>query len=439
MGTTASIAVHHVTRVEGHGNIVIDLRDGRLERCDLEIVESPRFFECLLKDRPYEEAPRITCRICGICSVGHATASVQAVEAALGVKPGPRTRLLRRLNLTGEWLQSHVLHVYFLVAPDAFGTTSVIPLADTRPDVVTRALRLKRLANDICYTVGGRHVMPISYQAGGMGYWPGAAELEALRAKLAAARADIDATVDLFAPIPWPALERDSECLAALDEDGAYPMMGGPLHSSTGKVFPARAYRDAMHEYLVEHSASKHVKGQDGTLRVGALARVALAHERLHPRAREAARRLGLVPGTTNPFHYTWAQVAETVHAYEEAVALTDALLADPAPEETAPVTRPRGGDGVGVCEVPRGTLVHDYTIGPNGRIIRANCVIPTGLNLASIEADLRAFVPSIVDRPKEEIAHLAEMLVRAYDPCISCSVHMVEVLFTGERVRGER
>ena len=428
MGKTSSIAVHHVTRVEGHGNIVIDLRDGRVTRCDLEIVEAPRFFEVLLKDRPYEEAPRITCRICGICSVGHATASVLAIEAALGMEPGPKTRTLRRLNMAGEWLQSHILHGYFLVAPDAFGVTSVVPLAGTRPDVVTRALRLKRLANEICYTVSGRHVMPISYQAGGMGYWPTAAELAALRDKLAAARPDIDATVELFATLTWPDVGRASEGLAALDEDGSYPMMGGPLHSSTGQVFPPRAYRDAMREYLVEHSAAKHAKGQDGTLRVGALSRFNLAAERLHPKAREAARRLGLAPGLSNPFLYTVAQVVEAVQVFEEALGLSESLLADPAPEERAPVTRPQGGEGVGVCEVPRGTLVHDYTIGADGRISRANCIIPTGQNLASIEADLRAFVPAIAAQPEAEIAHFAEMLVRAYDPCITCAVHVVDV-----------
>jgi len=438
MGKTASIAVHHVTRVEGHGNIVLELRDGRVTRCDLEIVEAPRFFECLLKDRPYEEAPRITCRICGICSVGHATASVQAIESALGVTPGPKTRTLRRLNMAGEWLQSHLLHVYFLVAPDAFGVTSVVPLAVTHPDVVTRALRLKRVANEICYTVSGRHVMPISYQAGGMGYWPTVAELAALRDKLAAARPDIEATVALFATLPWPDVGRASEGLAALDEDGSYPMMGGPLHASAGRVFPPRAYREAMQEYLVEHSAAKHVKGQDGTFRVGALPRFNLAAERLHPKAQEAARRLGLTPGLTNPFLYTPAQVVEAVHVFEEALDLVEALLADPAPEERAPVTRPRGGDGVGVCEVPRGTLVHDYTIGADGRISRANCIIPTGQNLASVEADLRAFVPGIAEKPNAEIVHFAEMLVRAYDPCISCAVHVIDLTIVGERVRGE-
>jgi coenzyme F420-reducing hydrogenase alpha subunit len=405
----------------------------------LEIVEAPRFFECLLKDRPYEEAPRITCRICGICSVGHATASVLAIESAMGVKPGPKTKTLRRLNMAGEWLQSHILHVYFLVAPDAFGAPSIIPLAGSHPEVVTRALRLKRVANEICYTVSGRHVMPISYQAGGMGYWPSAAELAALRDKLGAARPDIAATVELFATLTWPDVSRATGGLAALHDDRSYPLMGGELHSSSGKVFARRAYREAMQEYLVEHSAAKHAKGQDGTFRVGALPRFNLASERLHPAAQEAARRLGLAPGLTNPFLYTPAQVVEAVHAFEEALVLIDALLADPSPEERAPVTRPRGGDGVGVCEVPRGTLIHDYTIGADGRIIRANCIIPTGQNLASIEEDLRAFVPGIAEKPKAEIAHFAEMLVRAYDPCISCAVHLVDLTVDGEGVSGER
>jgi sulfhydrogenase subunit alpha len=424
MGESTAVVVRHLTRVEGHGNIVVDVEGGEIRRCDLEIVESPRFFEVLLRDRPYDEAPRIACRICGICSVGHATASVHALEAALGVKPGPKLRMLRRLNMAGEWLQSHVLHVCFLVAPDAFGEPSIVPMVASHPDAVKLALRLKRLANDICCTVSGRHVMPISYHAGWMGYWPEPAELEALRGRIAATRVDLDGLVDLFAGLTWPALERRAAHVAALEEGGGYPMMGGPLHSTAGRVTAAKAYREVLEEYLVEHSASKHVRGPDGPIRVGALARFSLAHERLHPRAQAAARRLSLAPASANPFDNVPAQVVEAVHAHEEAAALVDALLADPTPEEPAPVTRPRGGEGIGIVEVPRGTLVHDYEVGADGRIIRANCLIPTGQNLASIETDMRAFVPTLLGRPKEEITHALEMLVRAYDPCISCAVH---------------
>ena len=430
MGARASVTVRHLTRIEGHGNLVVEIEDGAVRRCDLEVVESPRFFEVLLKDRPWDEAPRIACRICGICSVAHATASVQAVEAALGVVPGPRLRALRRLNLAGEWLQSHVLHLGFLMAPDAFGAPSIVPLAGSHPDLVKRVLRLKRLANEICRTVSGRHVMPVSYHAGWSGYWPQVAELEALQAGLAAARADVAAFVAAFGALAWPAVERATEQVAAVEDDGAYPMMGGPLRTTAGRAAAPSAYRELLEEYLVEHSASKHVRpagergGGGATIRVGALARYALAHDRLHPDAAAAARRLGLDPAATNPFDAVPAQVVELVHAHAEAERLVTALLADPAPEAPVPPRRPQGGEGVGIVEAPRGTLIHDYRIGPDGRVARANCVIPTSQNLASLEADLRVFAPTLLDRPAAEITHALEMLVRAYDPCISCAVH---------------
>jgi sulfhydrogenase subunit alpha len=422
MGAGTAVSVRHLTRVEGHGNIVVDVQDGVVKRCDLEIVEAPRFFEVLLKGRPADEAARIACRICGICSVGHATAAIHAVEAALGITPGPRLRLLRRLNMAGEWLQSHVLHLGFLVAPDAFGAGSVVPLAASHPDLVKGALRLKRLANDICSAVSGRHVMPISYHPGGMGHWPRAAELEALRGRLAEAEADVDALVDVFAQIAWPVLARPAEHVAALEPD-AYPMMGGPLHSTAGRLTPPAAYASVLQEFLVDHSAAKHVRGPAGPVRVGALARVSLASERLHARAGAALRRLKLASDSANPFDNIAAQVVEAVQAHAEAAAAVEALLADLAPEDPTPATR-SGGEGVGIVEVPRGTLVHHYEIGADGRIARANCLIPTAQNLASIEADMRVFVPTLLDRPHGEITHALEMLVRAYDPCISCAVH---------------
>ena len=422
MGAGAAVSVRHLTRVEGHGNIVVDVQDGVVTRCDLEIVEAPRFFEVLLKGRPADEAARIACRICGICSVGHATAAVHAVEAALGIAPGPRLRLLRRLNMAGEWLQSHVLHLGFLVAPDAFGAGSVVPLAASHPELVKAALRLKRLANDVCMAVSGRHVMPISYHPGWMGHWPRAEELEGLSRALAEAAPDLDALVEVFAGVAWPSLERPAEHVAAL-EPGAYPMMGGPLHSTAGRLTPPASYASMLREFLVDHSAAKHVHGPGGPIRVGALARVSLASERLHPRALAALRRLKLDPDSANPFDNIAAQVVEAVQAHAEAVAAVEALLGDPAPEGPVAATR-LGGEGIGLVEVPRGTLVHHYEIGADGRIARANCLIPTAQNLASIEADMRVFVPALLSRPHDEITHALEMLVRAYDPCISCAVH---------------
>jgi coenzyme F420-reducing hydrogenase alpha subunit len=162
---------------------------------------------------------------------------------------------------------------------------------------------------------------------------------------------------------------------------------------------------------------------------VGALARFNVNHDRLHPKAQAAAAALGLKPICTNPYLNTVAQVVEIVHAVENAIALTDELLERGVRwEEPIPPQR-LSGEGVGACEVPRGVLFHNYVI-EDGHVLGANCIIPTGQNLANIEADMRALVPQIKDHPRENITLALEMLVRAYDPCISCSTHLLDVKF---------
>src|SRR5512137_1419731 len=144
MTQNMSINVHHLTRVERHGNIVVDVKNGKIEKMQWQVPEAPRFFEAMVRGRHYTEVARITSRICGICSVGHTLASLKATEAALGIKITEQTRLMRELLKHAENFDSHVLHVYMLVAPDLLGAPSVLPLAATHSAVVARALRLKR-------------------------------------------------------------------------------------------------------------------------------------------------------------------------------------------------------------------------------------------------------------------------------------------------------
>ncbi len=429
MMTTLQLEVHHITRVEGHGNIVIDVAGGELKRCDLEIIETPRFFEPMLRGRPYPEASHITSRICGICSVGHATTSLLATEAALGVVPSEQTQLLRKLNFLGEILDSHVLHVYMLVAPDFFGAGSVFPLARSHPEVVLRALRMKKLAGDLCAMIGGRHTHPITMEVGGFTHLPRIAELEAMRARLEAARADVEATVELYRSLTLPAFERETEYVA-LRQPGEYAFIGGTITTTDGFQLPVSDYREVTNEYLSPHSTAKHTRHHRNAYMVGALARFNVNHDQLHPRAQAAASTLGLKPICLNPYMNSVAQVVEIVHCVEEAIALTDVLLKRGIAPEEPPKVEVRAGEGVGACEVPRGTLYHHYRIGDDGRITGANCIIPTGQNLANIEADMRALVPQILNRSRDEIRLGLEMLVRAYDPCISCATHMLEVTF---------
>ncbi|WP_420640996.1 Ni/Fe hydrogenase subunit alpha [Candidatus Leptofilum sp.] len=430
MSKRINIDVHHITRVEGHGNIVVDVVNGELKQCELQVTETPRFFEAMLRERPYAEASLLTSRICGICAVGHATTSLRATEKALGIDLSEQTQLLRRLNFMGEMLDSHILHAYMLVAPDLLNVGSVFPLAKTAPEVVLRALRMKKLAGDICQAIGGRHTHPIAMTVGGFTHFPKTADLYQLREAIAAIQPDVVATVELYQSLELPQFERETEYMA-LRRDDMYGFIDGDIVSSDGGRWPVEAYLSVTNEVVRPHSSAKHCSNQRDSYMVGALSRFNLNADLLHPQAKAAAEALGLKPRCTNPFMNTVAQVVEVAHCLAEAEELLDKLLqTEIAWEEPAPPTR-LSGEGVGACEVPRGTLFHHYVI-DNGKITAANCIIPTNQNVANIEGDMRAMVPTLLDLPQPDIAHRLEMLVRAYDPCISCSTHLLDVTFEG-------
>jgi sulfhydrogenase subunit alpha len=429
---TKRIDVHHVTRVEGHGNIVVEVSNGKVKECRFDVVETPRFFEAMLRGRPYLEASHITSRICGICSTGHSTASLRASEKALGVELSEQTQLLRKLTFHGEILDSHILHVYMLVVPDFLGVGSVIPLASTHRDVVLRALRMKNLAGNICTVVAGRHTHPIAMTVGGFTHFPTAAELKDLRKQLVACRSDVDATVELCAGLPWPKFERDTEYVSLRKPD-EYAFIDGEIITSDGYNGPVENYKEVTNEYLVPHSSAKFTKHKRASVMVGALARFNNNYDQLHPKAKAAAKTLGLAPKVTNPYLNTAAQVVEIVHCIEDAIGIIDQLLEmGIKPEKPSPVNLEKvvadGCTGVGACEVPRGILIHQYWIGQDGLLTGANCIIPTNQNIANIEEDMRSLVPLIMDKPVDEMRLDLEMLVRAYDPCISCSVHVLKV-----------
>ena len=428
MPRTANITVDHVTRVEGHGNILVNIRNGELERCEFEVIEGPRFFESLMRGRNWEEAQTITSRICGICAVAHSCTSLRATEDALGVTLSPQTLRLRKLILYGEQLQSHWLHTFFLALPDYLGAPSVLPLASSHPDVVKMALRMKKLGNYIGEVVGGRHVHPIALLVGGFSAVPTQKQLRELKQMLVEQRRDVAAAVELFAGVRWPDFQRETEYLS-LRDPAEYAFYEGELVSSDGGSVSPRGYRKMVHEKVVEHSTAKYAYCQRESYMVGALARFNNNYDQLLPQAKQAADKLGLPHPSPNPFHINVAQVVEGVHCHERCIELIDELLAAGVRFEPTEVTV-KAGSGVGMCEAPRGLLIHDYSYGGDGKVTDCNCIIPTGQNYANLEADMRALVPQILDRSKEDIALTLQMLVRSYDPCISCSTHLVRVEF---------
>lgn len=428
MSKTVEINVHHVTRVEGHGNIRVRAKDGHLEQCELQIVESPRFFESMVRGRMWYDVPHITCRICGICSIGHTTAACLAIEDAFGLQLRPQDQVMRELLFDGEIMQSHILHVYFLAAPDLLGADSVIPLAESHPEVVKRALRMKHITNELCEVLVGRHTHPVGMVPGGFVCCPSKKRLAEFRETLAGMKDDLLATVDTVAALAdrLPDFVRETEYVALVD-DKRYPWFWGKVGSSDAPAVAWSDYRQIVHEKVVQHSTSKHVYNKRDSYFAGALARVNLNYPLLSDLAKGVAEKLGFKAPCHNPYMNNVAQIIETADCWLGALEKIDRLL-DMDLTLAQPDVTPKASRGVGVAEVPRGILFHEYEFDDKGVCQQANLVIPTGQNLANIDLDMRALVPQILDEPKEQIQLKLEMLVRAYDPCISCSVHLLDV-----------
>lgn len=430
------IDIHHLTRVEGHGNIVVNVTDGTIEKCEWQVPENPRFFEAMVRGRHYSEVARITSRICGICAVGHTLASVTATEAALGIEVTPQTRKLRTILKHAENFDSHVLHVYILVAPDLLGAPSVFSLIPTHGEVVVRALRLKRLAHEWGSLIGGRTTHPLTVLPGGFSSLPSERDLKAMRDRLVDAVPDLEATVETILSVAGelPAFDCPTEYMAVA-EDGEYGLFSGRVETVLADgdraAYDVNDYLDITNEYMVPQSTAKHTKNRLRSYAAGALARFNVNYDQLHPEAKKVAERLGLAPVCTNPYMNSVAQVVECVHAVYESVRLIDELLEEGLKDEGL-VQPTRYGSGVSAVEVPRGILYHDYSYDEDGLCVRANCIIPTNQNHGNIQVDFEELVPQLLEAgaSEDEMALKLSMLVRAYDPCVSCSTHYLDVEF---------
>lgn len=427
---TYTIDVNYVTRVEGHGRIIVNTKEGVVKEVKLSITEANRFFENFVKGMQPAEVPWIVSRICGICCVGHQLTATKAVESALGIQVGPQTVLLRKLLTESQFLQSHVLHVYFLAVPDYLGVKSVLPLAKSHPDVVKRALRLKKLANDYTAMFGGRTLHPMANTLKGFRKLPSLDAIAALRKRVVEAIPDIEETVRIAKTLKIPPYERETEYVSLKHPD-EYALYDGEVYSSdTKSTVPVSQYREVTNEFTVAHSTTKWSRWHRDSYFAGALARVNNNFEQLLPQAKQVAEELGLKVPCYNPYMNNVAQVVEVVHCAYNSVRMLDEVLGSGLKEEDISY-QVKAGRGAGSCEVPRGILFHEYEFNEEGRCIDGNAVIPTSQNINNVEQDMKAFVPEMLPAmSKEELTLHMEMLLRAYDPCISCSVHMLDVEF---------
>ncbi len=419
------IKVNYMARVEGEGGLDIKIRDNKVSDVKLHIFEPPRFFEAFMRERMYSEAPDITARICGICPIAYQMSSCHAMEQALGVSVDGPLRELRRMIYCGEWIESHVLHVYMLHAPDFLGYEDAIRLAKDYPDVVKKGLHLKKIGNELVTFLGGREIHPINVKVGGFYKVPSKKEMKDFSEKLKVALELAQEMVAFSAQMPFPDFEQDYEYVANRHPD-EYPFNEGRIVSNKGMDIDISEFYDYFEERHVEHSTSLHavIKGR-GAYHVGPLARYSLNYDKLSPLAQEAARKADLEATCYNPFKSIVVRSVETLWAVEEALRIADAYE---MPDQPSIKIEPRSGEGHSCTEAPRGILYHRYRLDDEGKIVDAKIVPPTSQNQAVIENDLYHFVEKFIDLDDEKLQWKCEQAVRNYDPCISCSCHFLRM-----------
>ena len=421
-----SVTVDYVSRVEGQGALNIEVSpDGEVKELQLRIFEPPKFFESFLVGRKFDEVMELTSRICGVCPVAHQITALRAVENAMGIMVSDQTRDLRKLFALSAHINSNVLNMYFFAVPDLLGYESAVAMIKDYPHIVKRGLKLKKLGNDLTDLIGGKAVHPVTAVVNGFTNVPSKKDLDTFKKRFKEAKKDALETVDMFAKLQIPEFNRQCEHIA-LSNPKEYAINEGRLVSTEGLDIEESAYRQHIMEKQVPYSHAKHsfVVGRDSFM-VGPLARVNLNFNRLSEDAREAAKGVSNYKFPNfNPFVAHLARAIELVHDIDECIEIMDRL---PLKDEDRTV-KVKEGEGFAITEAPRGILYHHYKINRDGIVTAADIVTPTAHNVNNLEKDLWHLVPKFLHLPSEEIALKCEMLIRAYDPCISCSTHFLKV-----------
>ena len=422
--TSRKIKVEALSRVEGEGALDLHIRNGEIKDLKFRIFEPPRFFEAFLEGRDFTEAPDITSRICGICPIAYQMGAAQAMEDALGVTVTGPLRDLRRLIYCGEWIESHVLHAAMLHAPDFLGLDDALQVAKANPDLVKKALRLKKIGNDILEVVGGRAVHPVNLKVGGFYKSP---SVESVRSLIDDLKWGIEASRELtlaFGGFDFPDFDYDYTCVSLRHPD-EYAVHEGRIVSNRGMDIPVAEFRDHFGEEHVAHSNALHGTHPDGPYLVGPIARYNNNFDQLSGLAKKTAKEAGLDKVVTNPFKSIVVRMVDTVYAFEESLRIAEAYE---LPDASCVEVTPGKGTGHGCTEAPRGICYHGYRLNKKGLITKATIVPPTAQNQKQIEEDLRGVVEKNLDLKDEDLKWRCEQTIRNYDPCISCATHFLDL-----------
>ncbi len=413
-----------LARVEGEGALDIKITKGQIESLQLKIYEPPRLFEKFLEGRSYTEVLDMVARICGICPVAYQMSAAHAIEQCFNVQTTPWIRAMRRLFYCGEWLESHSLHVHFLAAPDFLGFKSAPEMAKQYPDDVRRGLRLQAFGNELIKLLGGRAVHPVGACIGGFYKAPDPHRVKDVL-KLAEERIqDCKDLINWLASLALPDNSHDFTSVSLRHPD-EYPMNEGHIVSDKGLDISIEAFDDYFKEHQVPYSTALHCLMEGKPYLVGPLARVNLNYDHLPDEITSLLEDNNIRFPTQNMLYSIIARAVEIYYAVLEARRILSNYslpTENPSVEFTA-----KAGMGYGCTEAPRGLLWHAFETDDKGLVTSARIIPPTSQNQARIEEDLHISLKQFgLEKTKDALQGYAEMIIRNYDPCISCSTHFL-------------
>jgi sulfhydrogenase subunit alpha len=422
------IKIDLLSRVEGHGGILVKIAKNRVEDVKVNIYEGPRLIEQLLIGKNYKQCLNIVPRICAICTLSHRYASIRALEKALDISVKKKVLLMRNLMLLGEIIESNALHVFVLALPDFFGYPSITEMLHNQKDLVLTGLKIKEFGNLVMKKTSARIMHGENPIIGGFGKYPTNNELSEIRKRAIELIPIVIEALEVFSTIHVPNFceGKDKTIFMCLNPGEEYGFVGNTVLISTGEERDVQEYEKLTNERVVSHSYAKRCTYKDKTFTVGALARVNLLGEKLKGESYKYFKKIYNSRWKKNPLYNNHAQLLEILFSIEVIPTLINEIKRLKATKIEIP--EKFSGKATGAIEAPRGTLYHHYEI-EKGLITKADIITPTEQNLDEIERYLRITAENLLRKSQKDLEPKLEMVVRAYDPCISCSAHLVKVV----------
>lgn len=421
-----SYSLDCLTKVEGHAKLDVQMDGKTVKKAEIDVFEPTRYFEHMVTGKPYDIVPTISQRICGICSVVHTITSIKAVENATGIKPSPQTEDLRRLLLHASTIHSHTAHLFFFTAPDYLGVDDVMGIARKHKEKMQLAIDLQKRSSDIVKRIGGRTLHPVNCRVGYFNSVPTAKDVEAMIDQFREIKKLSTEAAELFMSFKYPKFENKTQYLA-LEEKGVYDVYDGRIGVFGGKGFSVPEYQKHIEEESTTRSNAKYSRYGGKPYMTGALARMNISGDRLSPSAKKLLRKHKVRIPNFSTYTNNIAQAVEMVHFSDRALEVLEKYTKSGFREDVKEL-KPKAGEGIAACDAPRGTLYHHYKFNSAGKCTYANIITPTCQNVRNMEYDMQQLMPSIIKESDASVKKKLEMLIRAYDPCFSCSTHFLEL-----------